>query len=170
METDFKAVRYHLACALAHFAGPDETTARFREALYLMLEAAAVAEHRKPDPKIVPFRARWERRKLGPRQTMAATSLRCAIWMSGKLAIKPARRASLEDQIGCSPQNLTARVTTTKNNRAERVCGSSDGRQNNHTAAREGRIPTLKHGRYERNLSSGRAARHGNHAALVPVR
>ena len=30
-------------------------------------------------------------------------------------------------------------------------------------------LPYLKHGRYERNLSSGRAARHGNHAALVPV-
>ena len=62
METDFKAVRYHLACALAHLAGRDETTARLRAALYLMLEAATVAEHRRPDPKVVPFRARWDRR------------------------------------------------------------------------------------------------------------
>jgi hypothetical protein len=62
METDFKAVRYHLACALAHLGGRDEKTARLREALYLMLEAATVAEHQRPDPKVVPFRARWDRR------------------------------------------------------------------------------------------------------------
>jgi hypothetical protein len=77
METEFKAVRHHLECALMYLGGHDETTARLHEALDLMIEATAVAEHRRPDPKIVPFRARWERRKLGPRQTMAATGLRC---------------------------------------------------------------------------------------------
>jgi hypothetical protein len=60
MQTDFKAVRYHLACALAHLAGRDETTAKFREALYLLMKAAAVVEHRTPDSKVVPFRARWD--------------------------------------------------------------------------------------------------------------
>ena len=62
MGTDFNAVRHHLECALTYLGGRDETTARFREALYLLMKAAAVAEHRTPDPKVVPFRARQDRR------------------------------------------------------------------------------------------------------------
>ena len=62
MGTDFKAVRHHLECALTYLVGRDETTARFREALDLLIEAAIVAEHRRPDPKVVPFRAHRDRR------------------------------------------------------------------------------------------------------------
>ena len=62
METEFKAVRHHLASALTYLVGRDETTARFREALDLLVEAATEAEHRRPDPKVVPFRARPDRR------------------------------------------------------------------------------------------------------------
>jgi hypothetical protein len=61
METDFNAVQHHLARALTYLAGRDETTARFREALDLLIEAATAAEHRTPDPKVVPFRARCDR-------------------------------------------------------------------------------------------------------------
>ena len=62
METDFKAVRHHLECALTYLVGRDETTARFRQALDLLVEAAIATEHRRPDPKVVPFRASKDRR------------------------------------------------------------------------------------------------------------
>jgi hypothetical protein len=62
MEDDFKAVRQHLECALVYLGGRDGRTAAFREALDLLIEAATVAEHRRPDPKVIPFRARWDRR------------------------------------------------------------------------------------------------------------
>ena len=48
METDYKAVRLHLAGALTYLVGRDEMTARFREALDLLVEAATEAEHRRP--------------------------------------------------------------------------------------------------------------------------
>ena len=55
MQTDFKAVRHHLACSLMYLGGRDETTDRFREALDLMIDAATVAEQSRSDPKVVHF-------------------------------------------------------------------------------------------------------------------
>jgi hypothetical protein len=62
MDTDFNAVQHHLAKALTYLVGRDEATARFRQALDLLVEAAIANEHRRPDPKVVPFRARQDRR------------------------------------------------------------------------------------------------------------
>ena len=62
METDFNAVQHHLARTLTYRVGRDETNGQGPQALDLMVEAATVAEDRRPDPKVVPFRARRDRR------------------------------------------------------------------------------------------------------------
>lgn len=43
--SDFAAVRHHLERAYKHLHGHDETSVKIREALDLLIEAAAVAEH-----------------------------------------------------------------------------------------------------------------------------
>lgn len=52
---DMAAARVHLERAYYYLGGNDETCARAREALDLLIEMVAAAEHARPVGEIIPF-------------------------------------------------------------------------------------------------------------------
>lgn len=66
MPSDFSAARVHLERAYDYLHGADTTSRKSREALDLLIEAAATAEYRRPTAKVVPFHRSVESRRDDP--------------------------------------------------------------------------------------------------------
>jgi len=55
LTSDFSAARSHLDRAYYHLRGRDETSLRARDALDILIEAIATAEHTRPPGEILQF-------------------------------------------------------------------------------------------------------------------
>ncbi|TPK13717.1 hypothetical protein FJ872_20020 [Mesorhizobium sp. B2-5-9] len=64
LTSDFSAARLHLERAYHYLRGNDETSRATCEALDLLIEMVAEAQHRKPEPGVLEF-PRASARRLG---------------------------------------------------------------------------------------------------------
>jgi hypothetical protein len=56
LTSDFAAARLHLQRAYDYLRGNDEISHKTREAVDLLIEAVAVAEHRRPPARVLEFK------------------------------------------------------------------------------------------------------------------